>query len=66
MNMEKEEVQLVYAQDGKSLYDQFFLKHLTKEFKVHLLTFSREDEFLFEFHQIQTVGSPPLLFNIAC
>jgi len=42
MNMVKREIGLVYAHDGKSVYDQFFLKYLTKRFKVYLLTFNRE------------------------
>jgi glycosyltransferase involved in cell wall biosynthesis len=33
---------IIYAHDGESLYDSFFLNHLMKDNTVHLLTFSEK------------------------
>lgn len=48
----------MYAHDGKSVYDQFFLRHLTKKHKVSLLTFSKEVNY--SARGIQVVRMPDL------
>ena len=43
--MERKTVKLAYANDGTSVYDLFFLKHLTKKNTVYFLTFNNNPQF---------------------
>lgn len=49
---------VVYAHDGESVYDSFFLKHLAKNNRVYLVTFNKQPNHVAKGAHVVTISEP--------